>query len=388
MAASRRREAPGESAMRADSQTHPLCYPFLSPGPKEHSEAPARMRRGTSSSQPSWRELCGSCCRGPPPVRGGRRARRAPLRPPLVVGGGRMQAAPGSRAALRRLLGSCPALHRHFVGVPLSAGAIPHAPLTGQVRHAGRRRKSIVEDGVEELSRTSAVVVPPRTSEEEAESGFALPEVPAEILDAWEKDEMAQEALGMFSSEEFQGKGVMSHRDVARMLELMGCDRLTFLRMLNDEGDDDDDEGADESGKGKGRQGRKGDLLADDEPWAPRGGGKGGKKGVKGLDDRMDSDDSDDEPEFGKGGGKKGYKGSKGKSSGFQRRGDDSDDELDFDRRGGKNGHKGSKGKSGGFRDDSDDEDFAFPRGKGKGGKGGGKGKGKGGFGKGGFGGF
>jgi len=298
-----------------------------------------------------------------------------------------MQAAPGSRAALRRLLGSCPALHRHFVGVPLSAGAIPHAPLTGQVRHAGRRRKSIVEDGVEELSRTSAVVVPPRTSEEEAESGFALPEVPAEILDAWEKDEMAQEALGMFSSEEFQGKGVMSHRDVARMLELMGCDRLTFLRMLNDEGDDDDDEGADESGKGKGRQGRKGDLLADDEPWAPRGGGKGGKKGVKGLDDRMDSDDSDDEPEFGKGGGKKGYKGSKGKSGGFQRR-DDSDDELDFDRGGGKKGYKGSKGKSGGFRDDSDDEDFAFPRGKGKGGKGGGKGKGKGGFGKGGFGGF
>merc|ERR1719491_1023545 len=108
--------------------------------------------------------------------------------------------------------------------------------------------------------------------EEEEEGEIELPEVPADILDEWEKDDTAQDALRMFTSdEEMKGKKLMPYRDVTRMLELMGCDRTTFLRMLSAEDDEDDsDEGAGPPGKGgKGAspgKGGKGDFD-----------GKGGK---------------------------------------------------------------------------------------------------------------
>lgn len=247
-------------------------------------------------------------------------------------------------AVVRRLLAGRPGPRRRcFVSAP--GGSSAFRPLhAGQVRFARRRKSIVEEDGVEELPKGVGAPAGGPTKEEDDEQGeFELPEVPADILDAWEKDEMAQEALSMFSSEELRGKGVMNYRDVARMLELMGCDRLTFLRMLSAEGDEDDEfEGKGGKGKGKG-MGAMSEQFEDD--FMPAKGGKNGYKGSKG---KLDFDDSDDDFGAPPKGGKKGYKGSKGK--------------MDFD----------------------DDDDFGGFKGggKGKGGKGGrkGKGKGKGGF--------
>merc|ERR1719203_1541534 len=89
-----------------------------------------------------------------------------------------------SRAEPRAAIGSSPA----FFG--------------GQLRHARtiKSRQAQPKGG------------PPPDYDEDEVAGPA--DVPAEILDEWDKDEEVQDFLRMFASEELRGKGLLSHRDV------------------------------------------------------------------------------------------------------------------------------------------------------------------------------
>ncbi|OLQ02231.1 hypothetical protein AK812_SmicGene14975 [Symbiodinium microadriaticum] len=72
---------------------------------------------------------------------------------------------------------------------------------------------------------------------------------PPEVLDGWEKDEMAMALLANFQSEEFEGKKVMSFRDVAMLLEVLGLEREQFVAIFSGQGgmeDEFDDDFLDE----------------------------------------------------------------------------------------------------------------------------------------------
>ncbi|OLP89989.1 hypothetical protein AK812_SmicGene28490 [Symbiodinium microadriaticum] len=72
---------------------------------------------------------------------------------------------------------------------------------------------------------------------------------PPEVLDGWEKDEMAMALLANFQSEEFEGKKVMSFRDVAMLLEVLGLEREQFVAIFTGQGgmeDEFDDDFLDE----------------------------------------------------------------------------------------------------------------------------------------------
>ncbi|CAE7618421.1 unnamed protein product [Symbiodinium sp. CCMP2456] len=72
---------------------------------------------------------------------------------------------------------------------------------------------------------------------------------PPEVLDGWEKDEMAMALMANFQSEEFEGKKVMSFRDVAMLLEVLGLEREQFVAIFTGQGgmeDEFDDDFLDE----------------------------------------------------------------------------------------------------------------------------------------------
>eukprot|EP00439_Symbiodinium_sp_Y106_P024712 s4405_g3.t1 len=64
---------------------------------------------------------------------------------------------------------------------------------------------------------------------------------PPEVLDGWEKDEMAMALLANFQSEEFEGKKVMSFRDVAMLLEVLGLEREQFVAIFSGQGGMEDE---------------------------------------------------------------------------------------------------------------------------------------------------
>lgn len=102
---------------------------------------------------------------------------------------------------------------------------------------------------------------------------------PPEVLDGWEKDEIAMALLAQFQSEEFEGKKIMSFRDVAQLLEVLGLEREQFVGIFSgqaeeDEGFDFEDEYLDEEEYYPPRRGR-----------GPSGGiGPGGGRGGRGRD--------------------------------------------------------------------------------------------------------
>jgi len=249
--------------------------------------------------------------------------------------------------------------------------------LLGQHRYARTR-------GGSGRSARSSEELGSRAVEPEDAAGLGLPDVPPRVLDEWDKDAVVQEALDMFTSEELKGKKMMSYRDVARILEVMGCDRETFTSMFTAESDDDADVGKG-GGKGMGKgMGKKGGAFDEDDefdfgqparsrpgPKGARGLGKGQMAGGMG-----DFDDDDGFGFGGKGGGRPSYAGKGGIY-----------DDMDLGGKGGGYGGKGKKGAKGGSKGFDDDDDFgsfssSFGGGK-RGGKGGGKGKygGKGGYG-------
>jgi len=211
-----------------------------------------------------------------------------------------------------------------------------------------------------------------------------LPEVPQEVLDAWEADEQAQEMLALFASEELRAKKIMSFRDVARLLESLGCDKDEFLNLFED-GDETDEEDSDEERSMGGKGSKDGDMMRPgfstgrfEELPGGLGAGKGGApvgsvpgvsyrgsmggKGMKGFEHDMD------DPGFSRKGG--GAKGGRSKGGGRDRDFED-DDDFDFG--------KGKGGRGKGSFSDFDDGGFGGFGGKAsKGGKDrGGKGRGK-----------
>ncbi|CAJ1397419.1 unnamed protein product [Effrenium voratum] len=115
---------------------------------------------------------------------------------------------------------------------------------------------------------------------------------PPEVLDGWEKDEIAMALLGQFQSEEHHGKNVMSFRDVAQLLEVLGLEREQFVSIFSGdaEGEEDFDfdddfleEEYDARAAGRGRGGGGGGGRGRDRgpqrgpPRGPPGRGGGGR---------------------------------------------------------------------------------------------------------------
>merc|ERR1719235_1594643 len=95
------------------------------------------------------------------------------------------------------------------------------------------------------------------------------PEVPKEILDAWDNDSDIQDFLSMFASEDLAGKKLLSYRDVAKLMECMGLSREELTAMINGEMPEEDDF---DYGSGKG----------DPMHIAGYGSAKGNSKGMQG----------------------------------------------------------------------------------------------------------
>eukprot|EP00442_Polarella_glacialis_P048489 CAMPEP_0115127918 /NCGR_PEP_ID=MMETSP0227-20121206/50748_1 /TAXON_ID=89957 /ORGANISM="Polarella glacialis, Strain CCMP 1383" /LENGTH=163 /DNA_ID=CAMNT_0002532221 /DNA_START=1 /DNA_END=489 /DNA_ORIENTATION=+ len=88
---------------------------------------------------------------------------------------------------------------------------------------------------------------------------------PAEVLDAWDTDEVAQAILGNFQDEndtEIAGKPLLTFRDVAKLLEVLGLEREDFVQMFTEGDDDEDDEDM--------------EMEDDEEEMDPRGRPSGG----------------------------------------------------------------------------------------------------------------
>mmetsp|Transcript_8108 Transcript_8108/g.18976 ORF Transcript_8108/g.18976 Transcript_8108/m.18976 type:complete len:233 (+) Transcript_8108:62-760(+) len=124
---------------------------------------------------------------------------------------------------------------------------------------------------------------------------------PPEVLDGWMKDEMAMALLAQFASEELEGKKMMSFRDVAMLLEVLGLEREQFVAIFSGEGgmmeDEFDDDFLDEEdmdmeqmmarggrggpSRGGGRGGGGGERY-DDSGRGRGGGGRGGRQNYGG----------------------------------------------------------------------------------------------------------
>eukprot|EP00929_Paragymnodinium_shiwhaense_P018283 TRINITY_DN12856_c0_g2_i1.p1 TRINITY_DN12856_c0_g2~~TRINITY_DN12856_c0_g2_i1.p1 ORF type:complete len:322 (+),score=98.37 TRINITY_DN12856_c0_g2_i1:84-1049(+) len=129
-------------------------------------------------------------------------------------------------------------------------------------------------------------------------------DTPEEILDEWEQDSMVQEIMVNFQNETLAAAGdadKMYFRDVYRLLDTLGIDRVDFVNLFM-EGDDDEEDmfdedyeemedprlmqrggGGPQGGRGGPQGGRGGGRFepADDFP-PPRsqyGGGRGGGRG-------------------------------------------------------------------------------------------------------------
>jgi len=127
-----------------------------------------------------------------------------------------------------------------------------------------------------------------------------IEEPPEELLDAWEKDEAANDVLKQFQDGELEGKDVMKFRDVYKLLAVMGLDHTEFTMMFTesdpdfDDFDDDPDYdfvGDDETLRSpRGGAGPPGGRFDEDPygerypepvgaPGGPGGGGRGGGRG-------------------------------------------------------------------------------------------------------------
>mmetsp|Transcript_88225 Transcript_88225/g.279056 ORF Transcript_88225/g.279056 Transcript_88225/m.279056 type:complete len:210 (+) Transcript_88225:6-635(+) len=65
---------------------------------------------------------------------------------------------------------------------------------------------------------------------------------PDEVLNEWEQDEVANEILKNFQSEELAGKDLLSFRDVYTLLEMIGMERTEFVMSFTEEYEGEDDE--------------------------------------------------------------------------------------------------------------------------------------------------
>lgn len=161
-----------------------------------------------------------------------------------------------------------------------------------------------------------------------------VPEVPEEIIDAWERDKTVGAVMDLFTSEELRGKKLMSYSDVFRILEILGLEREDFLESFTDESgdisitaqcrsamraawdedDDDDDQEVwyeEEENLYEGRSRRSGPDVRLEEPFgdqgprakrgkaSPRQSSRGYERWPGAADDAY-SDDDDDEY-FGRG---------------------------------------------------------------------------------------
>eukprot|EP00933_Yihiella_yeosuensis_P050362 TRINITY_DN48168_c0_g1_i1.p1 TRINITY_DN48168_c0_g1~~TRINITY_DN48168_c0_g1_i1.p1 ORF type:complete len:291 (-),score=74.19 TRINITY_DN48168_c0_g1_i1:253-1125(-) len=102
------------------------------------------------------------------------------------------------------------------------------------------------------------------------------------ILDAWDKDEIANQILETFQSEELQGKKFLSFRDAAKLLEVLGMQKDDFIQMFAEDDEDEDGEFLDDGDDDMyldGPPGRGGDMRGGGGRDDMRGGGRYDQRG-------------------------------------------------------------------------------------------------------------
>eukprot|EP00441_Pelagodinium_beii_P027008 CAMPEP_0197657214 /NCGR_PEP_ID=MMETSP1338-20131121/44493_1 /TAXON_ID=43686 ORGANISM="Pelagodinium beii, Strain RCC1491" /NCGR_SAMPLE_ID=MMETSP1338 /ASSEMBLY_ACC=CAM_ASM_000754 /LENGTH=270 /DNA_ID=CAMNT_0043233535 /DNA_START=66 /DNA_END=874 /DNA_ORIENTATION=- len=180
-----------------------------------------------------------------------------------------------------------------------AAGVKPEDPLTD----AGVKEEvGVLDDGLDD---------------EEGEEDYDGEEMmefegpPPEVLDGWEKDELAMAILSNFASEDLQGKNMMSFRDVAQLLEVLGLEREEFVSMFEGGGEPNADMMDEEEEE---------DYADFEEEMQSSRGGRG--RGAPGRDLRGQrfEEEYDDFDDYGRGGGRGGAGGRGGGGGG---RGDD-----------------------------------------------------------------
>jgi len=65
---------------------------------------------------------------------------------------------------------------------------------------------------------------------------------PDEVLDQWEEDEYPRQILANFQDPELEGQQIMKFRDVYRLLETLGMDRMDFASMFLEDVEEFDDD--------------------------------------------------------------------------------------------------------------------------------------------------
>eukprot|EP00411_Alexandrium_monilatum_P019504 CAMPEP_0175235104 /NCGR_PEP_ID=MMETSP0093-20121207/27326_1 /TAXON_ID=311494 /ORGANISM="Alexandrium monilatum, Strain CCMP3105" /LENGTH=196 /DNA_ID=CAMNT_0016529029 /DNA_START=32 /DNA_END=623 /DNA_ORIENTATION=+ len=153
----------------------------------------------------------------------------------LLAGGGAVDSAPG-----RHLPPPAPAA----AGIPLlrglgaaSSGASgPRASAMPAAQRAGRDAGPGVDAGGDD----DELEGQPFQVDDDVYDSLAGP--PDEVLNEWEQDEVANEILKNFQSEELAGKDLLSFRDVYTLLEMIGMERTEFVMSFTEEYEGEDDE--------------------------------------------------------------------------------------------------------------------------------------------------